>query len=494
MAREYAEESPKREYAPREVSPTSPEAMEPGLEPVGLAESFIAPVKAYGMALPIIKGVEKFGGPVASKVAGEMMPKTGGQMLGQAAAAGTSGVAGELASRKAPPEYKDLARTGAELVAGGALGMTPKLGRGATPAIPKERIESARYLRDIGGKPAPEQIAYGERALPTAGRLTRQQGVANEQYNAAVGLEPGKAFGKKEFTEAKNKLNSDYNSLLKDREVTLDRDFLSQIQQNVATQQQLSGYGVGYEQSKAILSSLQKLGGLPKNLQAEIDRLPRIAPTEVSSEDSMKALDLLNRTLGHYYQQGSAKIPATAYNEIRSELGDAAMRATDNKVASALRNMQSVFDKAADRSMPDIVRDLEGTRRRYEALKTLEEAQLKSGVEMGVIPAEAVGAAIKARMEQGAIYGMNNPLRQLGEAGLSLGVTAPSTGRRFSQDVERGLTPRSTMWGIIRDIANIPVYPFRSYAAGRRLEDVPEAAYAVPGAVAPLVTNPERKK
>ena len=50
-----------KNWTPPEVKDGKPYIPEPGLEPVGLLESFITPVKAYGLSLPAIKAVEKFG-------------------------------------------------------------------------------------------------------------------------------------------------------------------------------------------------------------------------------------------------------------------------------------------------------------------------------------------------------------------------------------------------------------------------------------------------
>lgn len=471
---------------------------EPGLEPVGFLESFIAPVKGLGMALPAIKAVERFGGPIASKVASEMLPKTGLQLAGQAATAGAAGVAGELAARHAPDKYKPLARTGAELATGLAAGAASGLGRGATPAIPEERLEAARYLQSIGGKPSPGQISKGPYAEPAARRLTAQQGVANQEYNRAVGLiqegtPVGKAFGKAEFDSAMRKASSDYDSLLTGRKVSFDDKFFNNLQETLKREQNLEASGITFGQSRALIGALQKIGTVPKNLQAKIDRLPRIGEEEATAKQSQDALAVLNELLPSIRNNPKIQMDAKDYNEIRSILGDAASRTTNNRTARVLRKVQGAFDEAADRSMPDIVRDLEGVRRRYEALKTLEEAQLRSGVEMGLIPPKAVGDAIKARIEQGAIYGNNNPLRRIGEAGSSLNITEPGAGRTFGQELERGLTPRSTGYALLRDIFSLPTYPFKKYSAARRLETPPSLAGAVAPTGTALLAKPENK-
>lgn len=444
------------------------------LENVPLFESFISPATAAtGLGLGA-KLVEQYGPKFASSIAKEIAPQTGAQMLGQAGAAGAAGLAGELAQRKVPEkykEYKPAVKQLTELGTGLGLGYTSLLGRGPTPSIPKERIESARYLRDIGGKPSPEQISRGPQSVATSGRLKVQQGVANRQYNKSVGLPESEAFGKDEFATAKNKISNEYNGLLNGRKVTFDDSFFSGIQDLLKKQQSLAASGITFGQSRALIGALERVGNIPQTLKTQIDSLPRIGEEEATAEQSQKALDILNQLIPTVRQQGKIQMDATEYNEIRSILGDAAMRSSNPRTSSSLRKVQGLFDSAADKSMPDIARDLEKTRRNYESLKTLEEAQLKSGSEMGVIPAEAVGNVIQNRVEQGAIYGTNNNLYQLGQAGQALNIMAPSQGKRFAEDVHKGLTPSSTMWGGIRDLVEIPLYPIKKTLGARRLEE-----------------------
>jgi len=474
--------------AEQEASAKSPSWMqEAGLEPVGLAESFLGPVKGYAAALPAIEATRRFAGPTISKIAGQMLPKTGGELLGGAATAGAGGVAGELAARKAPPEYKGAARTAAEILMPSLGAATGRLGRGATPAIPKERIESARYMKERGAMPSPEQVRLGPESRATRGRLETQQGAVNQVYNESVGLPSNKAFGKQEFQKAQRQASTDYDRLLSGRKVYFDEPFFNNLEQVLGQQQQLAASGISFGQSRAIIGALERIGNIPKNLKAKIDSLPRIGEEEATAEQSQQALSVLNELLPTLRQQGRIEMDAKAYNEIRSILGDAAARATINRNARVLRQMQGAFDEAANKSMPDIVRDLEGVRRRYEALKTLEEAQLQSGVETGVIPAEAVGKAIRNRIEQGAIYGNNNPLRQVGESGIGLGIVAPSTGRGFAKEVGRVPSPTSSLYGALRDVVGMGVYPMRAYGAGRRISEVPSAGQAIPQIAAPTI-------
>lgn len=471
---------------------------EPGLEQVPLLESFISPATAYTAALPVVKAVEKFGPPMAREIATTMLPKTGAQFATQTVGAGLTGVGGELASRFVPEkykEYKPVARAFGELGTGLGLGLTEGLGRGATPAIPKERIESAKYIKEKGGAPSPEQISLGPEARPSRGTLEKQQGVANKEYNKSVGLPENSAFGKQEFKKAKESASSDYDKILTGRKVEFNDNFFKGIQDLLTKEQALTSSGITFGQSRALIGALDRIGAVPKNLQKEIASLPRIGEEESTAQQSQKALKILNSIIPALRQQGNIQMDATAYNEIRSILGDAASRTSNNRTASLFRKMQGLFDDAADRSMPDVARDLESVRRRYEALKTLEEAQLKSGSEMGVIPAEAVGNAIQDRIEQGAIYGNNNPLAKIGQAGQSLSMMPPSKGRGFSQDINRGIVPKPSFAGAAKELFSLPIYPIKKYGAARRLEEpAPFAQSALPTATSVFDTPEKRKK
>ena len=484
---------------------------EPGLEPVGLLESFVAPVKGYAMALPAMQAIKRYAGPKASEIAGSLLPKTGGEMVGQAGLAGTAGVAGELASRAVPEEkkqYRPAVRTGTELASSLGLGygtsalgkQLGSIGRGPTPAIPKERIEAARKLQAIGGKPTPGQISLGAEGAPMRGRATLQQGVANQEYNKAVGLAPADkpmnaSFGKREFDEAKRQSSQDYNEILTGKTVRFDDEFFNNVEQALRGQQSLTESGIAFGQSRAIIGALEKIGGIPAILQKKINKLPRIGEEEATAEQSKQALTVLNELIPTLRSQGQVEMPATAYNEIRSILGDAAARTANDRSARALRNLQSTFDRAADRSLPGDAAALEQVRRRYEALKTLEEAQLSTGTEMGIISAEQVGKAIQRRVAQGAIYGNNNPLRHIGEQGMALGMQDPAQARRLGQEMSRGNTPTSTMWALGRDALNIPIYPIRAAVGKRRISDMPAppTSPVLPTGAAAL-SEPERQQ
>lgn len=459
--------------------------MEPGIEPVGLLESAITPIKAYGAALPVLKGIQKFGKPIASKIASKLLPKTGAQLTGGIATAAGAGVAGELASRAVPEEkkeYKPLARLGGELGFGGLTALTGGLGRGATPTIPKERIKAGQFLKEQGAGPGYAQLEYGPSGGVSKARLGAQQGTANRIYNKSLGLPEKDIFGAEEFIVAKNNLNNEYNTLLENKNIKLEPDFFNRLNTLLSEQQRLGESGITFGQSKAILDSLNRIGGIPKKWQQTIKGLSGIADDEATSQDSQKMLAVINDILPSLSNKATFTMAARDYNTIRSILGDAASRTSLNRNARVLRQMQNLFDEQADKSLPpEIASRLKQTRLRWEALKTLEEAQLQSGSEPGIISPAAIGSAIRKRYEEGSIYGTNNLLRDIGEAGLSLGIKMP--GEDIAQ--LRGLTPRSTIWGLVRDLAGIPLYPLSRYGVARRLDMVPaKESYAVPTAAA----------
>ena len=450
---------------------------EPGLERVGAEEYFIPGLKAYAGTLGAAKALQKYGTPVLKGAAEKLLPQTGKELASQAIGASALGAAGIKAGEKAPEKYRPAVETLFPLLLGGVGTLGYKLGRGPTAAIPKERIEAGRLMKEKGAKPSAEQIEKGKFSVATKAKLEQQQAVANREYNRALGLKEKESFGVDEFKTAKNKLSKEYDSVLKDQVVKFDKSFFDNLNALWQGEQKLGATGVTFGQSRSMLAALEKMIGaskLPKDLKARIDKISRLDESQVSPEDSKMAVDLVNRLLPAVSQQPEITMPATAYNEIRSILGDAASRTANDRNARLLRKVQEQFDNAADNSLPgEIGQRLKQVRLQWEALKTLEEAQLSS--ERGIISAEAVGNAIRKRIEQGSIYGTQNLLAPIGQAGESLGISAPATGRDIFQEAERGIVPRTTAYGALRDVLNLPISPvnwYRNYLINRRLAPV----------------------
>jgi hypothetical protein len=184
-----------------------------------------------------------------------------------------------------------------------------------------------------------------------------------------------------------------------------------------------------FSETKPILETLRSISELPRGLRSQIDDLASQPSDTTDPAIISRAVALINRTLPvvrDNIARGEVTIGAPEYNRLRSMLGDAAYRTTDKDRASVLKRMQKAFDQAADRSMPDIAPQLYDVRRRFEALKTLEQAQ--KGAEPGVIPAQRVGRVIEQIYDEGTIYGIPNRLAQIGSVGRSLGMQAPSRG------------------------------------------------------------------
>lgn len=447
---------------------------EPGLERVGAEEYFIPGLKAYTGTLAAAKGLQKYGTPLLKGAAEKLVPKTGKELASQAAGASVLGAAGIKAGEKVEPKYRPAVETLFPLALGGVGAIGYRLGRGATAAIPKERIEAGRFMKQKGGTPSTEQIEKGKFSVATKAKLEQQQAIANREYNRALGLKEKESFGIDEFKTAKNKLSKEYDDVLKNQNIKFDKSFFDNLNALWQGEQKLGATGITFGQSKSVLAALEKMIGaerLPKDLKASIDKLSRLDESQISPKDSQMALDLVNRLLPTVSQQPEITMPATAYNEIRSILGDAASRTANDRNARLLRKIQEQFDNAADNSLPgEIGQRLKQVRLQWEALKTLEEAQLSS--ERGIISAEAVGNAIRKRIEQGSIYGTQNLLAPIGQAGESLGISAPATGRDIFQEAERGVVPRTTAYGALRDVLNLPISPlswYRNYLINRRL-------------------------
>lgn len=473
---------------------------EPGIEPVGLLESAILPIKGlagfYGLAAPFAK----YGKGAVKEVASKILPKTGAELTKDIAFAGGLGVSGELASSYAPKKYKEPVRLGTELALGlgGPLAFR-KLGRGPTSTIPEERIESARFLKEKGVMPEHQQVSLGPESTIRKGPLATQQTLANKIYNESVGLPPSESFGLKQIQLANKQLTKAYDDILTGQTVTFDRQFFDEFETILKQQQQLAESGIGFGQSRAILGALEKLGAvakLPKKLQDSIAKLSRVDEAQVSPEEAQRALQIINESLPMIRNMPEIKMDARAYQDIRSILGDAAARSANPRNARILRNLQRSFDNQADKSLPpDIVNSLRLTRARWEALKTLESSQLKS--EPGIIPAEEIGKEIRRRIDQGYLYGYGGNLREIGEAGLTLGLKKPTTGREVFQEGIKGYTPGTSLYGIAKDVLGMPLYPFRQMLAERRISSpsVKEVIKkAAPPTTAAVALPPEEKK
>lgn len=395
--------------------------------------------------------------PYAERSAEVLIPKTGREL-----AKGTAGAAalGATSAEVQRAYFSDIQKTSKELYpndkasqerfqreAMDALGLgfditasgtvqalsrklAPSARRMMTPSVPEERIGAAQLMKERGAPVTTAQVMRGPDARVREGVLTRQQEEANRVYNQAVGLDPNSTrFGTKEFQQASQRIDNDYKTLLEGKTVTLDDEFFNAFRNLYRDQTQLRASGLVFSETKPILETLRSISELPRGLRSQMDDLARQPSDSTDPNIVSRSIAIINQALPVVQQQvaaGKVTIGAPEYNRLRSMLGDAAYRTTDKDRASVLKKMQRAFDQAADRSMPETAPQLYDVRRRFEALKTLEQAQ--KGAEPGVIPAQRVGKTIEQVYDEGTIYGIPNRLAQIGAAGRSLGMQAPGRG------------------------------------------------------------------
>ena len=473
---------------------------EPGLEPVGLLESFITPIKALPAFWGAAQAVKKYGIPAASKVAERVLPKTGLQMFEQATLAGTAGVGGELASRAVPEEYKNLkptARLVGELGTGGLASALRTVGRGPSPLIPQERLQYSEYLtekmregKNILKGPSYAQLKEGPAGTASRVRREAQQGTTNRILNESVGLKPKDLFGQKEFIIAKNNLTGQYDTILSGKTIKFEPKFFDDLSKMLDEESKVAGIGFG--QSKVIINLLSKMiTKLPQKFRSRIDAISGLTEDQVSNEQAEMALQTVKDILPVLRNQPSIIMDARNYNTIRSILGDFAARTSINRNSRIFRQMQNAFDEAADTSLPpETVSALKIVRRRWEALKTAEEAQLMAD-QPGIITAGDIGRAIEKRIAEGSIYGSDNPLYKIGQSGLSLTGTG---GKSVDLKASGGRTPTSIKTGALLDVLSQIGYPLTLYPKIRLQSPIPSVeSYATPTAAA-IIGTPDKEK
>jgi hypothetical protein len=242
----------------------------------------------------------------------------------------------------------------------------------------------------------------------------------NREYNRLVGNPESQDFGRLQFIEAQNRLKGEYDRLLSGREVVFDDAFFNQIQSLLDRQRSLAQTGVMFAEARPIINTLSQIATLPTSLQRRINALRDIPPETADIGITRDALSVIDEAMNALRGQ-RITMDAQVYNELRSQLGDAAYRTADNARSRVLRDMQRAFDDAADRSLPrEVVQDLQTTRNQYENFKILQEAQNKSA-EPGLILPQTVGQVVRQRSPETSITS-EKEMYELGRQGLSLGM------------------------------------------------------------------------
>jgi hypothetical protein len=380
-----------------------------------------------------------------------LLPKTGAELLaqtGKAAALAPVGVAGErltepvlqAAGQVVPlPQLReeekrkalaDVLRTpfgvGAEAVTGagvgrGVAGAQRKLAQ-RPAAIPEERVEAARQIESLGGKQPAADLMRGS-------EISRNMGVFNKLYNKLVGNPESTTFGTNEFKTAKNSLSAMYESLLGGKTISFGPQFFKDIKTLLDKQRSLGETGVMFSESRPIINTLSQISNLPDNLRVRIQALRDIPPETTDINVTRNAMKVIDDSIAALQRQPEIKMDAKVYNELRSQLGDAAYQTGNKERASVLRKMQKAFDDAADKSLPkEVVDKLHTTRNRWENLQILEQAQKQS--EPGLILPQQIGNVTRQRAGEGVIYG-DKEIYDLGQKGLSLGMSPSGASRQL---------------------------------------------------------------
>lgn len=404
-------------------------------------------------AIPYLGGVAGLAGMAArampySRIArglgattAPLLPQTGKELarqVGTAATVAPLGLAGEKAadvvaagSGARGESEKRIAEAlripmgvGAEILGGAGLGLgSAAIQRrlAAKPAsIPEERLRAARQQQAAGLKVSPGEFMRGADVAP-------QMEYYNRIYNRLVGNPEASSFGSREMVDAVNRLRGSYENILSNKTVTFDQKFFDDINAILGKQRQLADTGVMFAEAKPILNTLSQISSLPRNLLVKINNLKNISSPVATNSQLVSAMNLIEdsaKALG----TGKIQMDAKVYNELRSQLGDAAFKTTDKEKGSVLKKMQKAFDDAADRSLPpEDVSRLKDTRSKWENFSILKNAQEKS--ETGQILPQYVGDVVRKRAPAESGVWADKEIFNIGRMGEQLPVT-PSPARK----------------------------------------------------------------
>lgn len=129
--------------------------------------------------------------------------------------------------------------------------------------------------------------------------------------------------------------------------------------------------------------------------------------------------------------QNGGVIPGRNYQTLRSDIGKASARASDNSVKFALRDLQESLDDAVSRAMPsDILPAWQEVRNQYRNFLTLERAATGAGEEaaLGIIsPARLRNATVTTQGRRNYVTGQGD-FDELARSGQALLTPLPQSG------------------------------------------------------------------
>lgn len=392
------------------------------VEKAGLTKSGVKPQGAQKALDVLIRG-----GVGGALTGGASIPKAlmgsgMGSLASGTGAATEAVIKGVGGSESAQAAGGNIAGLLAPRGAAAAAGTMPRAATERGAAIPPERLEAYRSMAKHGARPSAGSLIYGEQNKNVKG----QQKVANETWNEAVGLPKKQDFGVAEIDAGRKKASADYEHLLSNREVTLDKPFFDQFKGLYDKQRMLSETGVTFAEARPIIATLERIANLPAPIKERISQLKDIPADTTSPGATKRALAVIDDAL-KAGAAGEWKMDAKDYNEVRSILGKDAQRSRRDKNRSGLLwKMQQAFDDAADRSMPDIAHELGAVRGRYENLMILSDAMEGKGP--GFVTPAQIGKEVAQREGHRSLYPNQSPLKALGRQGLSLSGDAAIDG------------------------------------------------------------------
>ena len=400
----------------------NPNFVRKALEKIGLIKGGVVPQGAQKALDVLLRG-----GVGGALTGGASIPKA---LMGAGMGALGSGAAEvtEAATRSAGGSESLQAALGntagllAPKAAAGIAGTLPRKATERGAEIPQERLDAYKAMTEKGARPSASSLIYGEQNRNVAG----QQRVANETWNEAVGLPKKQDFGIKELDAARSNARRDYDQLLTGRQVTFDKPFFDTFKSLFENQRALSETGVTFAEARPIIATLQKIANLPEPLKQRIAQLKDVPADNNSPGVAKRALAVIDDAL-KAGAEGQWKMDAKDYNQVRSILGKDAQRSRrDTNRSGLLWKMQQAFDDAADRSMPDIKKDLGAVRGRYENMMILSDAMEGKGP--GFVTPSQIGKEVAQRAGHRSLYPNQTPLKELGRQGLSLSGDAAVDG------------------------------------------------------------------
>jgi hypothetical protein len=283
-------------------------------------------------------------------------------------------------------------------VAGEKIGAAMDRATALPASVPIDRMRSVLELENRGVPVSARQVLRGQKSAPAwGGTRTAQTADVHNQYRAAIGEPPGETFGPEQLRSARQRLNSDYETIPKGKKFVLPSQFFE-----------------GMNDSLAEMKRLQDAAGRSAAPSKAIERLSNMA----KKYNMAKASGMKNP---------QTSMRGEDYQEIRSLLGKDIRSARDPELKNTLRKVQDELDNHAEHGMPEIAPDLRRMRTQWRNLSVLEDAA--EGQERGLIPPQRVHHFLEqrygTRMAEPGTALANDPLVRIANASKSLNIGHP---------------------------------------------------------------------